>query len=74
MLNIQSVDRHAGPLLDPDGTVTGSRGALLVRGGNADADHQPARQNAVVPRVHRDDEGRGRAHGLALEEDTRDRK
>lgn len=74
MKHLQSVDSHAGPLLNPDGTVGGGRGALLVDGGDADGDHQTARQNAVIPWVHRDDDGSRCAHGLAWEEEVGDRK
>lgn len=70
MKHLQSVDSHAGPLLNLDSTIGGSRGAYLVARGDADGDHQTARQNAVVPRVHRDDEGRCCAHGLILEEEV----
>lgn len=68
--DIQSVDGHAGSLLDPDSAVGGSRGTLLVRWGDTDADHQPARQNAIIPRVHRDNERSRCTHGLTLESDT----
>lgn len=63
--HLQRVDGHAGPLLDLDGGVGRGRGALLVDGGNADGDDQTARHDTVVPRVHGDDDGCCRAHGLA---------
>lgn len=62
---LQRVDGHARPVLDLDGGVSGGRGALLVDGGNTDGDDQAARQNPVIPRVDRDDDGRRCAHGLA---------
>lgn len=62
--NLQSVDRHAGPLLDPDGLVCWCWGALLILGGNTDANYQTARQNAIVPGVHVDDERCSCPHGF----------
>lgn len=62
----QSVDSHAGPLFYLDGTVAGSWRLLLEEGGNADAHHQTAGQDAVVSRVHRDDEGNSGSHGFTF--------
>lgn len=72
--HLQGIDGHARPVLNPDGTVGGSRGALLVGGGDADGDHQAAGQNAVVPWVHRDNDGGCRAHGLTWEDCGRRQK
>lgn len=63
--HLQRVDGHAGPLLDLHGRVSRGRGALLVDAGNADGGDQTARHDAVIPRVHGDDDGCRRAHGLA---------
>lgn len=65
MRHLQRVDGHARPVLNLDGCVSGGRGALLVVGGNTDADYQTTRQNPVISRVDRDDDGRCCAHGLA---------
>lgn len=65
MRHLQRVDGHARPVLDLDGCVGGGRGALLVVGGNTDGDYQTTRQNPVISRVDRDDDGRCCAHGLA---------
>ena len=72
-LHIQGIDSHAEPLLNPDGTVRGSWGALLVDGGDADADHQPSRQNTIIPWVHCDDDRGCCTHRLTLEDVIQER-
>lgn len=64
---IQSIDGHAGSLFNPDGTVAGSRGTLLVDGRNTDAYYQTPRENAVIPWIHCDYDGKRYTHGLACE-------
>lgn len=64
--HIQRVYSHAGPLLHHDGAVGGSWGVLLVGVGDPDAHRQTSGENAIVPRVHRDDDGKCDAHGLTL--------
>lgn len=65
---IQSVDGHAGPLFNTDGSVRGSWRALLVRRWNSDGGCQTPRENAIVPRINCDDDGKSYTHGLTFKQ------
>ena len=68
--HVQSVDSHARPLFNLDGTVAGSWGAFLVGGGNTDGCCQTPGEDAIIPWVHCDDDGECYTHGFAFENEA----